>query len=96
MTAALTALFAAAASALRAYPVWIAFRLALTLKRLDDDILYEARVSATRDRLLLLKAQHARLSRLYAIVCPPLVEAPSGDSVHSQDRRDMGQPTGLP
>lgn len=95
LTSSLTAFLFAAAEAAKAFPIWLAWKLAIDLNNLDDEIFrLNASASVDRARLLQLEARHARLSRLYAIVSPA-APAPAGKpELHSTDGRGLGQPAG--
>jgi hypothetical protein len=94
LTSSLSAFLRAAAEAAKIFPIWLAWKLAVELNDLDDEIFrYSASTSVDRARLLQLEMQHARLSRLYALVSPATI-VPSGKSeLHSTDGRDLGQLT---
>lgn len=85
----------AAAEAAKAFPIWLAWRLAIELNNLDDEILRSnAAASVDRARLLQLEARHARLSRLYAVVSPATVVSAGKPELHATDGRGLGKPAG--
>lgn len=78
LTSSLVTLMLAAAEAVRAFPIWLAWKLAIDLNNIDDEILrLNAAASPDRARLLQLEMRHGRLSRLYAVVSPSQA-APQG------------------
>jgi len=85
----------AAAEAAKAFPIWLAWRLATELNNLDDEILRShAASSVDRARLLQLEARHARLSRLYAVVSPATAQPQGRAELHAADGRGLGEPAG--
>lgn len=95
LTSSLAAFLLAAAEAAKAFPVWLAWRLAIDLNNLDDEILrLNASSSVDRARLLQLEMRHGRLSRLYAVVSPSKVVPQGGPELHATDGRGLGQPAG--
>ena len=95
LTSALAAFLLAAAEAAKAFPSWLAWKLAIELNNLDDEILrLSASTSPDRARLLQLEMRHGRLSRLYAVVSPAKVDTPSRSDLHTGDGRGLGQPAG--
>lgn len=93
--ATLSAFLQAAAEAAKAFPIWLAWKLATDLNELDDEILrLSASASPNRARLLQLDVRHSRISRLYAVVCPTKVDASGRAGLHPSDGRDLGQSTG--
>lgn len=94
--AALTAFLSAAGAALKAYPLWVAYRVSLNLDRLDNEILSSVAHGSPRSRVLLLEAQAARLRRIFSLLCPATTEAESGSPLHADNGRGVGKPAGLP
>jgi hypothetical protein len=95
LTSSLAAFLLAAAEAAKAFPIWLAWKLAVELNNLDDEILRSnAGSSVDRARLLQLEARHARLSRLYAIVSPAAVAPSSKPELYASDGRGLGEPAG--
>jgi len=92
ITASVAALVVAATEALKTFPLWLAWKLAIDLNQIDDEILrVSASANADRVKLLRLEARHNRLSRLYAIVCPAKAASQSGPELHASDGRDVGE-----
>jgi hypothetical protein len=94
--AAITAFLTSAGIALKAYPLWIAFRVSVNLDRLDHEILSAAANGSPRSRVSLLEAQAARLRRIFSLLCPSPTSPEVGNSLHPEDGRGVGKPTGLP
>ncbi len=95
ITSSLVTLMLAAAEAVRAFPIWLAWKLAIDLNNIDDEILrLNASASPDRARLLQLEMRHGRLSRLYAVVSPSQVKPDSGAALPPSDGRGVGQPAG--
>lgn len=95
LTSSLATFLLAAAEAVKTFPIWLAWKLAIDLNQLDDEIFrLSSLTSVDRARLLQLEARHARLSRLYALVSPATVTPTSRAEIHSTDGRGLGQPAG--
>lgn len=95
LTASLATLLVAASEAARAFPIWLAWKLAIDLNKIDDEILtVAASTNPDRARLLQLEMRHGRLSRLYAVVSPSQAKPESGTALHPSDGRGVGQPAG--
>lgn len=92
---ALKALILGLSAAAQAVPQFLALRVSRELRDLDAAILAESRLAKPdRAKLLQLEADHARLRRLYALLCPSTAKPEGGAAVHAGNGRDLGQPAG--
>jgi len=97
LASSLAAFLLAAAEAAKVLPIWLAWKLAVELNHLDDEIFrLNASASVDRARLLQLEMRHGRLSRLYALVSPASLVPQGKPELHPTDGRSLGQPAGSP